>query len=489
MDWQDDEFESFLKKFRLREPHREPNFIIQTRQPSRSGLVAAAAVVIAAIALPLLLLQRPVPPPKSDDISATARQPVQDQELFRSAHDGNVVELADGSHVEMRANSEFMLEPGTDGINIKLTSGSIIVTAAKQNGGHLQVRTTDATISVVGTIFLVSVEEFGTRVTVIEGWVLIEEGSALKNLRAGEQAVTNLRVPRVPLSKEISWSRQAAEYIAILPQSIVAAPAHPSTGAQSPPQFGAVSIKPVSPDSRARTSGFSCRGTDGLYRALFGGLDPPIAPQGRCVGDRVRLAQVIAFAYGVPQEYVSGGPDWTRFSRDDVGLFQIQAVAENPSTATLADLRKMLLAMMTDRFKLQIRKVARPVPGYALIVARGGLKLKQTAENEESPRPTVNERGLLTIKGRSTIGQLIPVLTQMNSSREITPVIDKTALTARYDYELVLPPPVPGQRGGMPSGSDLSDFLEAQAGLQLRPEKSISVEMIVIDQVEQPTPN
>jgi uncharacterized protein (TIGR03435 family) len=488
MDWQDDEFESFLKKFRLREPHREPNFIVKTIHPSRFGLFAAAAVVVAAIALPLLLLQLPVRPPKSDDISTAARQPVQGQELFRSVHDGNVVELADGSHVEMHANSEFMLEPGTDGINIKLSSGSIIVTAAKQNGGYLQVRTTDATISVVGTIFLVTVEEFGSRVTVIEGRVRIEEGSTIKNLRAGEQAVTNPRVPRVPLTKEISWSRQAAEYIAILQQS-TAAPAHAPTDAQAPPQFGAVSIKPVSPDSRARTSGFSCRGTDGIYRALFGGVDPPIAPQGRCVGDRVRLAQVIAFAYGVPHEYVSGGPDWTRFSRDDVGLFQIQAVAENPSTATLADLRKMLLTMMADRFKLQIRKVARRVLGYALVVAKSGLKLKQTVENEESPRPTVNEKGLLTIKGRSTIRQLIPVLTQMNSSREITPVIDKTALTARYDYELVLPPPVPGQRGGMPSGSDLSDLLEAQAGLQLRPEKSISVEMIVIDQVEQPTPN
>jgi uncharacterized protein (TIGR03435 family) len=143
--------------------------------------------------------------------------------------------------------------------------------------------------------------------------------------------------------------------------------------------------------------------------------------------------------------------------------------------------------MFMDRFKLTIHKVVRPVPGYALVIAKNGPTLKQTLENEESPFPVFSQKGL-TIKGKSTIGQLIPILTQFNSSREITPVIDRTGLTSRYDYEIVLPPPGAGQRG-LPNGLDLSDVLESQAGLQLRPEKSIPVEMIVIDQVEQPAPN
>ena len=43
-----------------------------------------------------------------------------------------VLALADGSHVEMRVDSELALERADDGVRIRLTQGSIIVTAAKQ---------------------------------------------------------------------------------------------------------------------------------------------------------------------------------------------------------------------------------------------------------------------------------------------------------------------------------------------------------------------
>jgi uncharacterized protein (TIGR03435 family) len=489
MHWQDDEFESFLKRFRLRQPHRLPNFVVATRRSSRIGLLtAAAALIVVTIVLPLFLLQRPLRPSKPVELARNTGQHTEPPQIVRSTHDGTVVALVDGSQVEMRSTSELMLEQAAAGININLTAGSIIVTAAKQRGGYLHLKTKDAIVSVVGTVFVVDVEEVGSRVTVIQGEVRVEHGMRITNLMAGEQVATGPRVPWVAPIKEISWSRHAPEYVALLRQFTAAVPEHASTVVQARPEFGAVSIKPVSRDSRPRTSGFSCHGTDGIARALFGGVDPPVAPQGRCVGDRVRLSYLIAFAYGVPQEYVSGGPDWTRTTRDEFGLLQIEAVAENPSTATVAELRQMLQTMMIERFKLKIRNVVRPVPGYALVVSKDGPKLKQTLDNEESPYPVLNEKGQLTIKGRSTIAQLIPILTQFNSSREITPVIDKTGLTGRYDYEIVLPPPSAGQRG-LPSGPDLSDVLESKAGLELRPEKSIPVEMIVIDQVEQPTPN
>jgi uncharacterized protein (TIGR03435 family) len=343
-------------------------------------------------------------------------------------------------------------------------------------------------VSVVGTVFVVDVEDAGSRVTVIQGEVQVEQGTGIKNLMAGEQFTTNPLVRRLSAIEEISYSRHASEYVAILKQLTATVPERASTPVQTRPEFNAVSIKPVSRDDRPRRSGFSCHGSDGIVRALFGGIDPVIAPQGRCVGERVRLSILIALAYGVPVEYVSGGPDWTRFSRDEFGTFQVEAVAENPSTATLSELKRMLQATLTDRFKLKIRKVVRPVPGYSLVVAKNGPKLKQTTDNEESPFPVVGEKGGLILRGKSTIAQLIPFLTQSLSSREITPVIDKTGLTERYDYEIRLISAGGGQRG-LPHDSDLSDLLESQVGLQLRPEKSVQVEMIVIDEVDRPTPN
>jgi uncharacterized protein (TIGR03435 family) len=488
MDKQDDEFELFLKTFRLRQPHRQPTFDVPSRRPSVLGLVAAAALVVVSIVLPVLLLQHPFLRSKPDESPSLAAPQLEPRKIFRSAYDGTVVSLEDGSEVEMRSDSELMLELGVDGININLTRGRIIVTAAKQRDGHLHVITKAATVSVVGTVFVVDVEDAGSRVTVIQGEVRVEHGAGAKNLIAGQQVATNPWVPQLTAIEEISWSRHAQEYAAILRQLTAAVQQRASAPVQTRPEFSAVSIKPVSRDDRPRRSGLSCHGSDGIVRALFGGIDPVIAPQGRCVGERVRLTSLIALAYGVPVEYVSGGPDWTRFSRDEFGTFQIEAVAENSSTATLSELRRMLQATLTDRFKHKVRKVVRPVHGYSLVVAKNGPKLKQTTENEESPFPVAGEKGGLTLKGKSTISQLIPFLTQALSSREITPVIDKTGLTDRYDYEIVLMSPGGGQRG-LPRDSDLSDLLESQVGLQLRPEKSVPVEMIVIDEVAQPTPN
>ena len=82
---------------------------------------------------------------------------------------GAVLALADGSRVEMRSHSELSVERADDGLRIRLSSGGIIVNAAKQRDGHLYVQTKDMTVSVVGTVFVVNADENGSRVAVVEG--------------------------------------------------------------------------------------------------------------------------------------------------------------------------------------------------------------------------------------------------------------------------------------------------------------------------------
>ncbi len=128
--------------------------------------------------------------------------------------------MADGSRVEMRAESRISLKPAADGIQITLITGSVIVNAAKQGNGHLYVQTRDCTVSVIGTVFLVTADEEGSRVAVIQGEVHVQHGTTLKALLPwGEQMATVPTMKALPVAEEISWSRYAAAHLELLKQS------------------------------------------------------------------------------------------------------------------------------------------------------------------------------------------------------------------------------------------------------------------------------
>jgi hypothetical protein len=126
---------------------------------------------------------------------------------------GAVLELADGSRIELASRSELSLTRARDGVKVQLARGNVIVSAAKQHG-HLYVETQDCTVTVIGTVFAVSSGIKGSRVTVIEGEVeVLEESGEEESLLPGEQLYTNPEMGEVPIEEEIGWSRNAEEMI------------------------------------------------------------------------------------------------------------------------------------------------------------------------------------------------------------------------------------------------------------------------------------
>jgi hypothetical protein len=138
------------------------------------------------------------------------------QVLRTASNSGAVLHLADGSLIEMDERSELLLRASRRGTTIDLARGNIIVHAADQGGGQLFVATNDCEVAVKGTIFAVNHGLKGSRVSVIEGEVEVHEGSSSALLRPGDQITTGDRLRRVPLEKEISWSRDAAKHRALL---------------------------------------------------------------------------------------------------------------------------------------------------------------------------------------------------------------------------------------------------------------------------------
>jgi hypothetical protein len=126
-----------------------------------------------------------------------------------------LVQLFDGSVVEMNERAEFSVTARRRATTIHLNRGRIIVQAAKQHG-HLYVSTDTAKVAVTGTVFSVDNGLKGTRVSVIEGEVHVDGGGGESVLHSGDQVATSTTMEEVPIEEEISWSQNREQHLALL---------------------------------------------------------------------------------------------------------------------------------------------------------------------------------------------------------------------------------------------------------------------------------
>lgn len=136
---------------------------------------------------------------------------------LRTAKDSDaVLQLGDGSQVEMRERSSLSATGTPLDLTIHLGRGSVIVQAAHRRQGHLYVDTGDCRVAVTGTKFCVTAGVKGSRVSVVEGEVHVTQDNQEKILHAGDQTVTSTRVEPSPVPDEISWSRNRDSLLKLL---------------------------------------------------------------------------------------------------------------------------------------------------------------------------------------------------------------------------------------------------------------------------------
>jgi len=127
-----------------------------------------------------------------------------------------VLRLNDGSKVEVNQRAEVYVTRSWTGSTVHLGLGSIIVAAAKQRRGSLQVATADCNVSVKGTVFSVDAGTKGSRVAVAEGTVWVDHGAQHDVLHKGDQTSTATDMTPAPIAQEFEWSRNSAAYLALL---------------------------------------------------------------------------------------------------------------------------------------------------------------------------------------------------------------------------------------------------------------------------------
>ena len=229
----DTEFEAFLRQFQL----RQAGLLTEsTSAPAGAGhgkrrwiLGAAAVIAVAFLSTSLLWnFMNTRSPSATIEVAGDSSYKFGEKITGAPIHSGSVESMSfvleDGSRVEMRGQSEVLIESVADGVRIRLDKGTVLVTAAKQPERHLYVKTNDALISVVGTVFVVEARPSGTRVGVLHGEVEVRQRETLRKVLPGEQTSTNPSFEEQSLAEMIAWSRSAAKLRETMPQPPIAAP-------------------------------------------------------------------------------------------------------------------------------------------------------------------------------------------------------------------------------------------------------------------------
>ena len=127
---------------------------------------------------------------------------------IRTAKDSSaMLQLRDGSLVELRERSELRTEADAADLTLRLDRGNVIVQAAKRRRGHLYVATADCRVAVTGTVFSVAAGVKGSRVAVVEGEVHMAQDNQEHVLHPGDQMATSAAIEPEPVRDEIGWSR------------------------------------------------------------------------------------------------------------------------------------------------------------------------------------------------------------------------------------------------------------------------------------------
>ncbi|SPE36330.1 putative FecR [Candidatus Sulfopaludibacter sp. SbA3] len=137
-------------------------------------------------------------------------------EIRTAKESGAVLQLRDGSMLELKERSGFSTSQSASDLTVRLDAGSVIIQAAKRKTGHLYVDTADYRVAVTGTIFGVSVGVKGSRVSVVQGEVHVSQNNQDKILHPGEQAVSSPDLEPESVKEDISWSRDRDRYYVLL---------------------------------------------------------------------------------------------------------------------------------------------------------------------------------------------------------------------------------------------------------------------------------
>lgn len=211
-------------------------------------------------------------------------------------------------------------------------------------------------------------------------------------------------------------------------------------------------------------------------------------PGGRLVARNVTVRLLIKIAYNLNDDELTRGPAWIGLKR-----FDIDATPNFPdgNTVNMDRNRQRLQSLLADRFQLQLRGEMKTMSTYALVVEKGGPKLKKS-QTPDAPTQFHGDVGALMLTNAS-MDQFANAVSDWVGH----PVLNQTGLDGKYDLRLDWTPDstaAPGNSASndasLPadSGPTIFTALQEQLGLSLQARKNQALCQIV-ERVELPTEN
>jgi len=150
---------------------------------------------------------------------------------------------------------------------------------------------------------------------------------------------------------------------------------------------------------------------------------------------KATLFDLIRIAYQVAPENIVLGPNWLEFDRFDIA-------ARAPSDSSPETVRRMLQALLIERFQLAVHNEMRPIPAYALSLAKNKPKLVESKRGGDAECQWVQESAgsvfvAYTCRNIS-MGTFAARLRAAAGDYLKEPVIDDTRLGIDADGKLML---------------------------------------------------
>ncbi|SPE38193.1 conserved exported hypothetical protein [Candidatus Sulfopaludibacter sp. SbA3] len=178
------------------------------------------------------------------------------------------------------------------------------------------------------------------------------------------------------------------------------------------------------------------------------------------------LSDCVRFAYNLVSDDQIAGPEWIK-SRE----FRYDIVAKSAPDTPRERLLQMVQTLLAERFNMQTHREPRVLAHYELVVAKGGLKMKEAQPDASSDTRFGNGSLLRVSSHRMPMFRLVILLSR--NLRQA--VLDKTGLTGEYDENL--------EWTSDDSGPSIFSAIQDQLGLKLEPHKS-PVEIVVVDRAD-----